>query len=209
MTQSRQATHRFASPREAKEYLVSQIVDEAQREAMPLSEVERKMLYFSETDWTLPDIMDVNERFDQEYDQNEYEQKIAGLIKKGFKRLRSENPSELDSWRDAVRILRKEDHYILVMVNQAGVSFRPPHDRLKLWMTALLIVAGLVATAFVSVKYNFDWTSRDTISFLFWTVVACVALLLIVIRLAIGRGRAQELFVTIMEKLFGSSAPSR
>ena len=60
---------RFADAREAKEYLISGIVAEAQRENVPLSEVERKMLYFSETGWTLPDIMDVNDAFDREYDQ--------------------------------------------------------------------------------------------------------------------------------------------
>jgi hypothetical protein len=47
---------RFASAREAKQFLVAQIADEAQREGVSLSEIERKMLYFSETDWTLPDI---------------------------------------------------------------------------------------------------------------------------------------------------------
>jgi hypothetical protein len=52
-------TARFHSAREAKEFLISRIVEEARRENIPLSEVERKMLYFSETDWTLPDIMQV------------------------------------------------------------------------------------------------------------------------------------------------------
>jgi hypothetical protein len=47
------------SAREAKEFLASQIAEEAQREQVPFSEIERKMLHFSETGWTLPDIMDV------------------------------------------------------------------------------------------------------------------------------------------------------
>jgi len=49
--------------REAKEFLISRIVAEAQRENAPLSETERKMLYFTESGWTLPDIMQVNEQF--------------------------------------------------------------------------------------------------------------------------------------------------
>jgi hypothetical protein len=40
---------RFATTRDAMEFLVSRIVTEAQREGVPLSETERKMLYFSET----------------------------------------------------------------------------------------------------------------------------------------------------------------
>jgi hypothetical protein len=38
------------------------------------------MLYFSETHWTLPNIAEVNEQFDAEYDQDEYEEKSRGLF---------------------------------------------------------------------------------------------------------------------------------
>ena len=61
----------FASGREAKEYLVGRIVDEARREGVPLSEIETKMMYFSETASTLPDILEVNEEFDRDYNQAE------------------------------------------------------------------------------------------------------------------------------------------
>jgi hypothetical protein len=40
---------RVHSVREAKEFLISKIVAEAQHENAPLSETERKMLYFTET----------------------------------------------------------------------------------------------------------------------------------------------------------------
>jgi hypothetical protein len=64
----------FANTRDAKEFLVSRIIMESQREGVPLSEVERKMLYFSETAWTLPDMAEVSDAFDREYDQAEFEQ---------------------------------------------------------------------------------------------------------------------------------------
>ena len=70
----------FHSGREAKEFLVSRIVLEAQRENVLLSEVERKMLYFTESGWTLPDMPAVSEDFDRDYDQSKYEKKIAKLI---------------------------------------------------------------------------------------------------------------------------------
>jgi hypothetical protein len=60
----------FHSGREAKGFLISQIVAEAQSENVLLSEVERKMLYFTESGWTLPDMMKVSENFDREYDQD-------------------------------------------------------------------------------------------------------------------------------------------
>ena len=58
----------FGNAREAKEFLISRIAEQAQLEGVLLSEVERKELYFSETGWTLPDIMSVNEALDRDYD---------------------------------------------------------------------------------------------------------------------------------------------
>jgi hypothetical protein len=71
----------FATARDAKEFLVNRITTEAQREGVPLSETEREMLYFSETAWTLPDIADVNEAFDRDYDQARFEEKIGTLVR--------------------------------------------------------------------------------------------------------------------------------
>src|SRR5208283_1269599 len=78
----------FHTGREAKEFLVTKIVEEAQRQNVPLSEVERKMLYFTESGWTLPDIMQVSEDFDREYDQANYEKKIAKLVTKADRSIR-------------------------------------------------------------------------------------------------------------------------
>jgi hypothetical protein len=41
----------FATSSEAKEFLVGKITEQARREGTILSDIERKMLYFSETDW--------------------------------------------------------------------------------------------------------------------------------------------------------------
>ena len=71
----------FAATRDAKEFLASKIITEAQREGISLSETERKMLYFSETAWTLPDIADVSNAFDRDYDHARYEEKIRALAR--------------------------------------------------------------------------------------------------------------------------------
>ena len=114
----------FHSGREAKEFLISQIVEEAQHENIPLSEVERKMLYFTESGSTLPNIMKVNEDFDREYDQDEYEHKIAKLITKADKRIRKGSRDDYDRWWTAIRFLQQEDHYIFVMIRMAGLRLR-------------------------------------------------------------------------------------
>src|SRR5271155_2232296 len=137
----------FHSGREAKEFLICQLVAEAQSENVPLSEVERKMLYFSETGWTLPDIMDVNDAFDRDYDQNEYEKKIAHLIRNATKRKRKENRADFASWISAARKLKKEDHYLSVMIDYAGVSTGPVSDN---WKGAAAVV--IVVCVFLAMK---------------------------------------------------------
>jgi len=44
----------------AKEYLIAQIVEQARLENIPLSEIEIKMLHFTESVETLPDIWEVS-----------------------------------------------------------------------------------------------------------------------------------------------------
>src|SRR5206468_5013066 len=125
--------------REAKEFLISKIVAEAQSEKDQLSETERKMLYFTESGWTLPEIMQVNEQFDREYNQDEYEKKVARIIGKAYKRILHDSRDEYDKWWAAVRFLQREDHYISVLIGLADL--RPRWDQLKLLAAALAIVA--------------------------------------------------------------------
>ena len=132
----------FTSSREAKEFLVGSIVAEAQREGVPLSEVERKMLYFSETAWTLPDITQVNEAFDREYDQDEYEQKIASLSRNFCADARKNNSNDLDAWNEAVQRLSSEDHYILVLIDAEGQPTTTV--RLPFWIAIGALTAGVV-----------------------------------------------------------------
>src|SRR5271154_4830189 len=110
---------RFHKVRDAKEFLASKIADQAEREGAPLSEIERKMLFFSEVGWTLPDMMLVSDEFDREYDQADYEKKIARLIRELDKRLQKENSPEYEDWRAAINFLKRRDHYINVMLRQA------------------------------------------------------------------------------------------
>ena len=92
----------FATTRDAKEFLVSRIVAESQREGVPLSEVERKILYFSETAWTLPDIEEVNDAFDREYNQAEYERKIRHPSRGWLPTCADRRGGIIDPVRDAI-----------------------------------------------------------------------------------------------------------
>jgi hypothetical protein len=113
---------RFSDDREALDFIASQIADQAQRDGVPLSEVERKMLYFSETAWTLPDILEVSDEFDRDYDQGVYEKKISQLIKKAVSDARKQQREKFESWTEAIRRLSKEDRFLLVMYNIPATS---------------------------------------------------------------------------------------
>jgi hypothetical protein len=133
---------RVHDAREAKEFLISKIVAEAERENAPLSETERKMLYFTESGWTLPDMAQVSEQFDREFDQDGYEKKIARIIAKAYKHILHDSRDEYDKWWDAVQFLRREDHYISVLIGLAALRLR--WDQWKLLAAGLAIVACIL-----------------------------------------------------------------
>ena len=188
----------FHSGRDAEEFLISHIVAEAERENIPLSEVERKMLYFTESGWTLPDIMQVNEDFDREYDQGEYEQKIAKLIAKSDRRIRKGPRHDYDRWWAAIRFLEREDHYISVMVRLADL--RPRGDQLRLFVTGLAIVGVILVWIFVAIKYNIPMPSRGEFGILVWAVPACLFVAYTLLRFVLGRKRTDDLTSTVLEK---------
>jgi hypothetical protein len=152
------AAERRVRAQRAKDFLISQIVEEAQRENVPLSEVERKMLYFTETEDTLPDIYEVNAQFNTEYDDAEYEKKIAGLLRNAFRRNRKESVEGERQWKRAVADLGKEDHYLNVMTDQSLRSrsdFWPASE----WLSALAfcLLVGITWVYFDDKGWTPSW----------------------------------------------------
>ena len=176
------------STRKAKEFLVAKIVEEAEHEGIALSEVERKMLYFSETAWTLPDIMETQEKFNRDYNQKDYEKKIERIIRNA----RKANKQDLDTWQDAIQVLDREDHYLLVMIRQAGTSVRPGSDLFRLWATALAISCALFFFFYLMDRLGYLVT-REYITFYIWAIVASVTVIYLLLCIFMGRKRANEL----------------
>jgi hypothetical protein len=141
MMNSSEQTETRRRAQEGKEYLIAQVMEEARQENVELSEVERKMLYFTESAETLPEIFDVNEQFEQEYDDAEYEAKIASLLRNARKRVQKESPDGAQQWRQAERDLRKEDHYLGVMVGQSHQSTGDFWPVMK-WAGITMVVFG-------------------------------------------------------------------
>jgi hypothetical protein len=139
-------------PITAKQFLIDKVVEEAKFEQVSLSEVERKMLYFTEQSPSLPDIYEVNEEFERNYESDNYEAKVASLLKNARSRDQSQSPEHEQQWQDALDALSHQDHYILVMVNQA-FGFRRSagsRNRLRDFLVYIGIAVGLVLIAFVA-----------------------------------------------------------
>lgn len=111
----------FSSTLDALTFVAEQVVAEARREGVSLSEVEQAMLYFSEVEETPPGIIEANAAFERDYDQDEYEAKIVRLLKGAGRHARRESKQTRDRWSNALRTLRQGDHFLLVMIDAADV----------------------------------------------------------------------------------------
>jgi hypothetical protein len=103
----------------AKEFLISKVLKQADEDGILLSELERRMLSFSEGTASADDI-EAAEQFDNEYASDAYEAKIARLLRRAYERDAKLGQKHL--WHAAVRALRSEDWYIVVMLQQAGIK---------------------------------------------------------------------------------------
>lgn len=143
----------FPDVRAAKEFLIGHILAEAQLQCIPISTTERKMLYYSETGWSLPDIKKIGDRFDREYDQQAYEYKIGRIVRSLRTRLRKRDPQQWRDWNNAIDILRAEDHYLLVLISpKVAAPARPWSRPARLAAIAvgvffvIVLIAALVLT---------------------------------------------------------------
>ena len=75
----------------AKQFLIARVIEEAELQQGLLSDVEKKMLYFTEVHPSLPDIYEINAEFERNYDAAEYEDKVAALLR--YARDRDSRPS--------------------------------------------------------------------------------------------------------------------
>lgn len=144
----RTSASRFCSMQSALDYLAGRIAAEAELEGAPLSETERKMLYFSEVTPTLHKIRTVSAEFDRTCDEDVYEQKISTLAEK-IRVLDTEQDHEAQAaWDEAIETLTQGDFYVSVLLSPSlsdQSKTRPRHDGLKLWLTAFSIVFAAMA----------------------------------------------------------------
>jgi hypothetical protein len=152
----------------AREFLVTRVVEQAAQEHIPLSDIERRMLSFSETMDAEPDFA-ASEAFDQQCDQDEYEKKVTALVKNAYSLDKSRG--QADAWEQALSALMDQDFYLLVMVEKAGVTARVPSwmpSKKEAFLIGTFILVFGAGAYFLAFRVRGDWARM--IFFLVWAL---------------------------------------
>ncbi len=111
---------------EAKQFFVTKAIERAHLEGIPLSNAEQRMLWWSEPDPEFTADPALAEQLASEISDEQYEDKIAGLLKRSFAADVAADPGARTIWQRARSVLNEGDHYILVMVDRAvGGALKP------------------------------------------------------------------------------------
>ncbi len=136
---------------EAKDFLVRQTADQAEREGISLSDLEKRMMYFTESEDAVENPIALNEEFEAQYDTAEYETKIAGLLGRAYDRLKEQGSATIQIWDEAIKELKKGDHYIIVLWGE-----RHPAKPLGFWkgLGVSFVVAVILFLLMMLVDYS-------------------------------------------------------
>jgi hypothetical protein len=140
--------------REAKDFLVQQAASQAALEGISLSNLEKRMMYFSESGYVPEDPIALNDEFEAQYDTDEYEEKISKLLQHAYKRISKDSDTKHRTWNAAIKCLRRGDHYILVMCDVVSApSTAGPVN----W--SLYAVAGSAVAIVMAVWVGMRWVT--------------------------------------------------
>jgi hypothetical protein len=135
---------------EAKDFLVRQTVEQAALDHVEFSDLERRMMYFTESGEMREDLVALNDAFEAEYDSAEYESKVSKLMSHALTRLKKEDPLAARTWDESIQELCKGDHYLLILSGNFRSDITPI-QKLFGWsffkllgIGILLLVIGMV-----------------------------------------------------------------
>jgi hypothetical protein len=109
----------FQNESDAKAFFIEKIVRLAEHENTPLSDAQQYMLAWSETDPSFIQNMKLNEKFESEMSQDDFEKKIRGLIERVYVKDVETDKQMKDAYKAAYKVLKKGDHFILVMIDSS------------------------------------------------------------------------------------------
>ena len=140
--------------KEAKDFLVWQTLEQACLDGVPLSDLERRMMYYMEGPEATEADTRLNEEFDAHFNTVEYERKIGSLLRHAYSRLQEKDPASAERWDACISLLAQGDHYLSVLWGFDHPRKRPPHDSLKLFLAAILLIAILLGAIFFAAPYE-------------------------------------------------------
>ena len=150
------------SPNEAKKFLSQRISETARRNGVPFDDLEEKMLY-----WTSDhEDMDLAKKFSEKHNDDDYEKKVAHLLKNAYEYNLKMGSFDLQRYKDAYIALQQGDHYLTVLLDESiGNQISPPgshwlgkpsnsiRDYLNLILTGLTLFAVFLVSTFVYVYF--------------------------------------------------------
>ena len=104
---------------EAKRFFATKVTERARTVGVPLSDAERRMLYWSESDPEFKADPAVVEQLASEMSDEDYEAKIAALLQNAFAADSAIDSRAREVWQQARSVLKQGDHYILIMIDRA------------------------------------------------------------------------------------------
>lgn len=144
---------------EAKDFLVQQTAEQAALENVPLSKLEKRMMYFTEVDECPEDPIALNEAFEAKYDTDEYEAKLSKLMHHAYRRIKKDNPEGFRRWKEAMKEFSKGDHYMLVLCED-GAPVRPVTVFVKFPVLPTMGITLLAVLVAVSLGVHYDSSFR-------------------------------------------------
>ena len=109
----------FVSEAAAKAFFISKVLQQAEQAGIFLSKAQRYMLSWSENDPSSVLDNELNEQFEKEITQAEFEKKIQTLIKQAYEKDIAKEKDMKETYREAYKALKQGDHFILIMVDAA------------------------------------------------------------------------------------------
>lgn len=134
--------------KQAVSFLMQQIVDQASKEGVSLSEREKRMLCFSENDcghedeFTTPELI-------------RYDAKISTLLHHAYRRMRTDGPDNIEAWSHAIRALEARNHYLLPLLWDILPAREGWSSRLKRLGISALITIGLAIGVITLVSWAY------------------------------------------------------
>jgi hypothetical protein len=138
--------------RNSKQFIIGRILGQAEIEAVSLTNIEIRMLSFTEASSASKDI-EAAKIFERDYDDEEYEAKIAGLIRRAY--ARDKEAGKQEAWDIALVQVSGRDLYLNVMIDRSGIV-KDPTSILRDWRFFLYAVSPSALSIAIAVFVGFS-----------------------------------------------------